>query len=357
MPAFRRGQGRAAGAPRRFHRLDDFAWIEQLEVQRRRDVRVPQPRRLRPQRVLPASERGQPLVDEPVERTQRLRARHRPREIVERTGMVCETLTHQREYLARDRIGFDRRRRRDHARTLRSERCAVLGVEIPATAGGLVAVHQHAMPSTQMAIEDLQTQFRLRARPGGERPHVAVEVPVGFDHERDAGSNRCLPQLLQHAPVAGCSQADRLRTQPRDRGRQFRAERAQVFSRVELPVMHRPALRAPVVREMPHGAQEQRDARQRTTWVDSSTTSAIRSRPASGRSRRTRRRRRPADRRAPRRDGGPTAQSSADAVPAEPARFARRQRSEQWRTASQVLAHARRHVIVRPQTAQGLLGR
>ena len=37
--------------------------------------------------------------------------------------------------------------------------------------------------------------------------------------------------------------------------------------------------------------------------------------------------------------------------------FLARQASEQYNTDSQFLAHALRHVILRPQTAQGLLGR
>ena len=109
--ALGRRQRHAACTPRGFHRIHDLARAQQLEVQRRRDLRVPQPRRLGPQRILPAAEGRQALVDEPGQRIQRLRARHRPGEALQPAGMTGKARRHQRKHFARDRIGLDPQRR------------------------------------------------------------------------------------------------------------------------------------------------------------------------------------------------------------------------------------------------------
>ena len=69
--------------------------------------------------------------------SQRLRARHRPGEAVELAGVGGEALLDQRDHLARDRVGRERRARRHGAGAGGAEGLAVVGVEVPLAALGL----------------------------------------------------------------------------------------------------------------------------------------------------------------------------------------------------------------------------
>ena len=70
-------------------------------------------------------------------------------------------------------------------------RLAILGVEVPAPSGGLVAVHEVAGRDTPLAVEVLHLQRAPSAHPRGELVVVAQELVGAHDRE---------PQPLDRAP-------------------------------------------------------------------------------------------------------------------------------------------------------------
>ena len=128
----------AVGGLGRGHHL---ARIQQLQVQRRRQVRVVQPRVARPHRVLVAAEQRQALGDEALAaRLQRLRARHRPGEAVEPARVRGEAARDERDHLARDRVGLEGARAAARAGAGGAEGRAVVGVEVPLAADAAAVV-------------------------------------------------------------------------------------------------------------------------------------------------------------------------------------------------------------------------
>ena len=354
--AFGRGQRDLARPPRRLDAGNHFPRIQQLQVQRRGDQRVVQPGLPGPHRVLPASEVAQAVGHEVVERFQRLGTRQRPAEAVQAPGVVGVALAHLGQHLLCDLVRREAQRRRHQPRALAAEGLAVVGVEVPLAAGGLVAVHQHAMALAHLAVEVLHAQLAPSLGVQGERLTAAQEVTVLAELDRHAGLRRSGGQGLAHAPLARLGQHDALGRPLAQRGEQGVGQRALVV----LQVGQRHAARAQRGRVVAHRAQEDGDALLSRPHVRGFLAGLAHPRQIAHRIEAV--------------EGtGVFVQLVAeddDQMPDRACGIAHRlsfegltcprrarQASEQWRTSSQLRAQALRQVIGRPQTAQGLLGR
>ena len=201
--------------------------------------------------VLMVAEFRQMVADEDVERLQRLRPRDRPAEGFEIAEMAGKAAGDEIENLARDRIGGEARRR------LRAEalgrRLAVLGVEVPAPADGLVAVHEHAVRPPHLAIEELHPQPRAALRPAREIGPCREESPV---------LAQLRPRLAQRrldAIFAGLGDDDPPCAMALFRPRDLAREGAGVFGIVERDIIDPHALPAKLRREMTHRGKHERD--------------------------------------------------------------------------------------------------
>ncbi len=135
-------------------------------------------------------------------------------------------------------------------------RPAVLGVEVPAPAGGLVAVHEDAVLAAQVAVERLLEPALLA---GEERRHVVaagVEVVGRLDAPRNLEGVGGLTEGPVEAPVVGLEPGDGIGTQLVRGGHDVVAELAPVLAVVDPPVDHPVALLLQGGGEGPHGAQE-----------------------------------------------------------------------------------------------------
>ena len=171
-------------APRGFCGSHHLARREQLAVQCRGDMRMPQPRLARPERILEAPEVWQTFAYEGIQRTQRIRASHGPAEIPDTARVRGEAGFHQCDHLLRDRIGRHAQRHRHIHRSGAAEALAVVGVEVPLPAGGFAAIHKHAVATTHLAVEVFHPQLLA---PGGVCREIAyggVEVPVIAELQR-----------------------------------------------------------------------------------------------------------------------------------------------------------------------------
>ncbi len=175
--------------------------------------------------------------------------------------MLREAVFHERQHLARHGVGREPGRLRQQPGAGLSEGAPVLGVEIPAASGRLVAVHQHAMALAHLAVEAFHQQPWPPARVGGELAHRAEEVPIHAEVERQSARCRDLAQRTQHAGVAGRGHDEGLRCETIDGRRQLAVERADVAWVVKARVVHRAPPRSGRVGEVAHRGEEQRRAR------------------------------------------------------------------------------------------------
>jgi hypothetical protein len=232
-----------------------------LQVQRRRQVRVPQPGLARPQRVLPAAEVRQALVDEALQRMQRLLARDGPGKAVERSGVLGEALPHECDDLACDLIGLEARALGHRTGATLAEGLAVVGVEVPLPAERLVAVHQHRMLAPHLAVEVLHAQLLAAFRMRCELVHGGKEMAVFADVEHEAGVLGHGTQRRQHAGITGCGHHQRLRLELRDQCAQRLGQCGLRPVIAQALVVQRPTGVAQRLREVPHRRQKDRDAR------------------------------------------------------------------------------------------------
>ena len=215
--ALGRGDRHGPRAVRLLHRVAHLARVDHPEVQVGGDGRVGQPPLPVQHRVLVGAEAGQVVRDEGPQPRERAAARDRP----------------------------PRRDPPPRAAVARRGR-AVLGIEVPAAAGGRVAVHQVAEPAALLAVEVLHPQAAAALRrPGGEVLVVAEEL---------VRAHRPHPEPLQHAhPVPGH------RLHRRDL---VRSEGAPVVPQPggeagSLAQIDREPLRPQLARELRHGVADQ----------------------------------------------------------------------------------------------------
>ena len=234
--------------------------VEQLEVHRGREQRMPAERHARPHRVLEAAELRQPLAHEGVERAAGIVRRHRPVEARQRTGVAGEVKFDVGKRIARDPVRCEHGPCRHLPGTLGTEALAVLGIVVPAAARGVVAVHQHARTPPHPPVEVLHPQRAAVAGPAPEVLARAEEVRVGNDLERNTGLPANPLQHREHAPVARLDAAHPGRTARRDLAAPGVPERGMRV-RADREIGERNAVAAQVLRVVPHRREEERDAR------------------------------------------------------------------------------------------------
>ena len=192
----------------------DIARIEELEIHRRGEARMVEPRLAGPDRILIAAKRGEPVDEEIVERLTGRFGCHRPVERLEAPRMVGEARVYQLDHGPGDRVGGEATRRGELPRPRLRKGAAVVGVEVPRPAGRLAILHQDAMLLPQRPVEPFQAELLPAARMEGKLVDGAEEVPVGANLEGNARLARRGDDLLPH-PVLPRLDNDQLRRPPR----------------------------------------------------------------------------------------------------------------------------------------------
>jgi hypothetical protein len=138
---------------------------------------------------------------------------------------------------------------------------AVLGVEVPRAADGLLAVHQNAHTLAHLAVEKLQAQLLARGGVLAELVERDQEVAVGAHLQRHAEFACGLQQALLHAVLAWLDDDEFLGLVGADGASEFGRETAAVVGVVQRVVVYGVALLAQPVAEVAHRAQENRNPR------------------------------------------------------------------------------------------------
>ena len=179
---FRRVQWHPPGAPLRLDPAANAQRIEQAAVEILRNDGVIEERFARQHRILEVTELRQSLFHEGLERGLGVDAGHGEAEGREVAEMIAEPRLDQRQHFLRHRIGHERRRPRHEQICLRG--LAVLRIEVPAAAGGRVAVHQQPGAPAHLAIEILHPELLASLGPPREVGGRAQEALVGEDLHR-----------------------------------------------------------------------------------------------------------------------------------------------------------------------------
>ena len=177
-------QRRVACAKGAFGRNTNFARDQQAAVEIGRDDGVIEKGLAHLHGVLIITIKRQASADEMVQRLQRIRPRHRPAEGREIAEMVGEALAHERHDFARDGVRFEALalgRRKAGGQGL-----AVLLVEIPLAALGLVALHQEARFAAHLPIEELHAIGFALIGPARETTARAEKPIILADVHRQA---------------------------------------------------------------------------------------------------------------------------------------------------------------------------
>ncbi len=128
-------------------------------------------------------------------------------------------------------------------------------VEVPAAAGGVVAVHQEAGLAAHLAIEPFHPQFLAPLGPGGEFGAGGDEAVVGERLDgQGAGAER-----LPEPPFAAFGGDDALRVEFGMAAHEFAADRARRVGIVEAAVGDAPAVGFERGGEFAHGGEEEGD--------------------------------------------------------------------------------------------------
>ena len=152
-------------------------------------------------RVLIIAKQGQAGRDEIIERLKRLRAAHRPCEVLQLAEIASKALRHKGQNLLRESIRLEADGGRG-AQTL-WQRLAVFGIKIPFAACGLVAFHQKAGGAAHVAIEKFHPQLLALADPARKIAAMGDEAIILADINRDAAGRLKAAHGFQHAPFAG----------------------------------------------------------------------------------------------------------------------------------------------------------
>ena len=180
--------------------------------------------------------------------------------------MVGEAPLHRVHHLAGDGVRRKAARLRDEVAG--GQAPAVLGVEVPAPAGGRVAVHQDAGVAAHGAVEEFEAELlgrvgalarALLPRPFPEPVEGADEAVVVADGDRQAGERFPTAHVLQHAPLAGVGADDARGAVARGGPRHLARERAGVALVLQPDVLHAHAAGGQGAGEVAHGGEHQRD--------------------------------------------------------------------------------------------------
>ena len=162
-----------------------------------------QKRFIRPHRVFPQPKVWKDVVDKVLQKGFRLLPRHRQLEMIETSRMIRKTSFHQFDHFLCCRIGPKYFGLRQFTRSGLAETFTVVMIEIPLTAFGLIAVHQHIVLLSHLAVEKLKQQAFAPVRILCKLLDRTVKVAIGSNVQRDAEFIRNSLKLLSHTPVAG----------------------------------------------------------------------------------------------------------------------------------------------------------
>ncbi len=187
--------------------------IQQLQIHRGRNQRVPEKRLVLPHGILPLPEQGQPVHDEVVQGMQGIFRCNGPVEMIERSGMVRKKSGDIRTGLLCQFIGWKtagpwNRRWSGGAKT-----GAVFGIEVPLASYGLTVLHQITCALTHPAIKELHAQavsscLVAACGPGLEIREGAKKVRVGPDFQPPLQLSRTILQSVRYADIARLQNAE-----------------------------------------------------------------------------------------------------------------------------------------------------
>ena len=138
-------------------------------------------------------------------------------------------------------------------------RLAVGKIIIPLPAHGFVAVHEHAVLLTHIAIKILHAQLLTTARPSSKSVGSAEETIVGANIDDDAELRRPAAHILQHAVFAWVRNYYTVASSLTQATRNLTAQGASVARVVELGVSHLVAALLQLGGKVAHSREQQGD--------------------------------------------------------------------------------------------------
>ena len=236
---------------------DHGAGTQQATIQRGRDERVEQYRRIGTHSVLPVPELGQPAFDEVGQRLLRLRRRDGKREALNATEMLAEPFGHESHDVLGDGVRGEIRRRRHFV--LGRELLPVLRVEVPLFALGLGAVHKHVILAAHVAIEELHPQRAAALGPAAKLADGAEKAVVVADVHLAPRRFVPTPHVFQHAPFAGFGDDDSCCVMAGDSAQDLAPKGGGVGGIVETDVIDGDASGGKLGGEVAHCREDQHD--------------------------------------------------------------------------------------------------
>ena len=236
--------------------LHHFARVEQLEVERAREVRVVEPQLALPHGVLVLPKEWQALRDEALQGQQRVVACDGPAKAGQVAGMLCELGVDQGHHLLGDGVGCKALRGRDGRWALFAKGGAVVGIEVPLPAHGFAVDHQDAGFLAQGAVPVFKPQLFAAFGVFGKFTHGAEEVQVVAQLQGQVMLTCHGAQVLQHTPFTGGGEHQGLGFELFNGAAQSIGQGVGCVGCIQRGVVQRPALGAQGLREVAHGAQE-----------------------------------------------------------------------------------------------------
>ena len=257
--AFDGGNGGMAIAPGGFGVGAGAHRVEQLEVERAGQACVEQPGFAGPHRILELTEAGQPVRDEVLQRGFRLLRRHRPVEVFQAAGVVRKMPFDVLDDLLRARVRCKGQRRRQGARPVPAKAVAVVGIKIPLSTSGLLALHEEPGLLTHAAIEVFHARLLASFQPLRECVARAEKVGIRVHLEGQTARARAGIEGLLDVVLSGLGHAQPIHGHFAQRGSEGIVEGVMRVG-PQRQVMHPPTALSELIGKMPHGAEEDRDA-------------------------------------------------------------------------------------------------
>ena len=164
--------------------------------------------------ILIIAKRRHAVCDEIVERLECVRTRHRPAKRLNRAIMCLEPLFDECDHILRDSI--DRKPLALWRLMILWQGLAVLGIEIPRAADGVIAFHQEARLLPHVTIEIFHPQLLAAFRPLRKLFERCDETLIVVNGERHRQCFTPILHHLQNAPLTRFRHDDALRLVPFD---------------------------------------------------------------------------------------------------------------------------------------------
>ena len=246
------GQWQAACVVSLFGGCDHFARVEQVQVQAAAHQCVPTKRQRGPHGVLPSAKVLQPLVNEMLQRQQRVFACDGPGKVLQRARVFGKAFSNQCDDILRDPVRRKAGSWRHGARAFGAKAFAVFRVIVPLASNGLFPLHQDAVAFAHLAVKELHAQLFFVAGPLGKLGAAAQKVRVSHPAQQDLGLRCGVFDQLLHAPGPGFHHHQGFGGVFSQRlGQATRKVRGQ-FGVVHLHISKRPAALVRCVGKMPH---------------------------------------------------------------------------------------------------------